>query len=234
MITLYPFETLGHRDFGWLDTRYHFSFGDYHNAARTHFGTLRVVNDDIVRAGAGFDMHPHRDMEIITYVRKGAITHVDSLGNEGRTAAGDVQVMSAGTGITHAEFNRENEDAHLYQIWIFPREKGAAPRWDAAQFPREFVDGELKLLVSGRREDEGKGALYINADATIHGGRLKKGDQITHELRSQAYVLVAAGSIAFNGQKMKKGDGAEVTNASRVSFTATEDAEILIIDVPRR
>ncbi|HRQ61527.1 MAG TPA: pirin family protein, partial [Alphaproteobacteria bacterium] len=124
MINVYPVETLGRADYGWLQAKYHFSFGDYRNGRRVHFGALRVINDDIVKAGNGFDPHPHNDMEIITFVREGAITHKDSQGNVGRTEAGDVQVMSAGSGITHSEYNNESVDTSLFQIWIFPREKG--------------------------------------------------------------------------------------------------------------
>ena len=134
MITIYPYEELGHADHGWLDARHHFSFGRYHNPERMGFGVLRVINDDIIKAGKGFDTHPHKDMEIITYVRKGAITHRDSNGNEGRTEAGDVQVMSAGTGIFHSEYNLEDEDTNIYQIWIEPHKLDVTPDWSAHEF----------------------------------------------------------------------------------------------------
>jgi hypothetical protein len=198
------------------------------------FGPLRVINDDIVKAGAGFDPHPHKDMEIITYVRRGAITHKDSLGNEGRTEAGDVQVMSAGTGIRHGEYNKETEDTNLYQIWIEPREKGVAPRWDAAKFPKTPVNDALPLLVSGRKEDEGSGTLYIHADAALYGGRLKKGAKLAHSLRGNGYVLVSEGDIEIDGQKLKKGDGAEITEQSSITLaTPGGEAEIIVIDVPK-
>ncbi len=232
MITVYPYETLGHHDFGWLDARYHFSFARYHNPDRMGFGSLRVINDDIVQAGKGFDTHPHDNMEIITYVRKGAITHKDSAGNEGRTEAGDVQVMSAGSGVTHSEHNHETEDTSLYQIWILPRERNIAPRWDARSFPKEPANDSLPLLVSGYEQDQGDGVLYINADAAIYGGRLSGGTEITQSLRQQGYVLVSDGTLEIDGTALKKGDGAEITGAETVTIKALDDAEIVLIDVP--
>lgn len=232
MIKIYPYEGLGRLDAGWLHARYHFSFADYHNPQRMRFGSLRVINDDIVKSGGGFDTHPHQDMEIITYVRRGAITHRDSLGNEGRTAAGDVQVMSAGTGVYHSEFNEEKEDTNLYQIWIFPRERSVTPRWDARQFPKEPVNGALPLLVSGDEADGAKGALFIHADAAVYGGRLKAGAKITQPVAGQAYLLVSEGRVDVDGHALKKGDGAEVTDAQAVTIAAAEDSEIVMIDVP--
>jgi redox-sensitive bicupin YhaK (pirin superfamily) len=234
MITLYPYASLGHADHGWLDARHHFSFASYHNHDRMHFGDLRVINDDRVAAGMGFGTHPHKDMEIITYVREGAITHRDSLGNEGRTAAGDVQVMSAGAGVQHSEFNNESVDTRLYQIWIIPNARNVVPRWDMRQFPKSAIhDGTLPLLVSGRAEDEGKGALMIHADAAIYGGRIAAGGCITHPIKHQAYILASDGEFTVNGMAMQKGDGAEITQESSITFTAKADAELLVIDVPR-
>ncbi len=231
MIKIIPYDKLGHRDYGWLDAHYHFSFGEYHDPKRMGFGSLRVVNDDIVKAGAGFPMHPHRDMEIITYVRSGAITHEDSLGNKGRTAAGDVQVMSAGSGIVHAEYNKENFDTTLYQIWIQPREKNIAPRWGAAQFPKTPVNDSLKLLVSGRKEDDGKDALAIHADAALYGGRLAKNAAVTQHLRGDAYLLVSEGQVTLDGHSLKKGDGAAITDQDAATITAQDQAEIILIDL---
>lgn len=233
MITVYPYEKLGGADHGWLKARHHFSFAMYYDPERMGFGTLRVVNDDIIRAGTGFGTHPHRDMEIITYVRKGAITHRDSQNNEGRTGAGDVQVMSAGRGVFHSEYNLEEEDTNLYQIWIEPNKLGVTPRWEAASFPGEPVQGALTPLVSGRDDDLRQGALFIHADAAIHGGRLRKGDSITHTLTHQGYVLVSEGAVTLNGTPLKKGDGAEVTGEKTLTITATADAEVLVIDVPQ-
>ena len=232
MIKIYPYEELGGMEISWLKAKYHFSFSNYNNPKRMGFGKLRVINDDIVRAGQGFAPHPHRDMEIITYVKKGAITHKDSNGNEGKTGAGNVQVMSAGTGIRHSEFNFENEDTYLYQIWIEPEEKGVAPRWDAAEFPSQPDNDNLQLLVSGRKEDSEKGALYIHQQASIYGGRIKEGNLIEHHIRNQIYLLVSNGNIEIEGQKLKEGDGAEITDKESISISAVKDSEVLIIDVP--
>ena len=232
MITVYPYETLGHADHGWLDARHHFSFARYWNPKRTEFGTLRVINDDKEESGKGFGAHPHDNMEIITYVRQGAITHKDSMGNTGRTGAGDVQVMSAGTGVFHSEYNLEQEDTRLYQIWIEPNKEGVTPRWEAKAFPKAQVEDALSVLVSGRTEHEGTGALFIHQDAAIYGGRLKAGKSVTQAIKHQAYVLASEGSFTVNGTLLKKGDGAEVVGEKTLTITAASDAEILVIDVP--
>jgi len=232
MITVYPYEQLGHANHGWLDARHHFSFASYRNPKRTGFGTLLVINDDKIAAQSGFPPHPHQNMEIITYVRQGAITHKDSMGNTGRTGAGDVQVMSAGTGVTHSEFNLENEDTRLYQIWIQPNEMGVAPRWKAKAFPKEWVTDALPALVSGQARHAGKDALFIHANAAIYGGRMQAGTAITQSIEHQAYILASSGSFTVNGTALKQGDGAEVTGDKTLSISATTDAEILILDVP--
>ncbi len=232
MITLIPYERLGHADHGWLDARHHFSFANYYDPKRMGFGSLRVINDDRIAAHRGFDAHPHRDMEIITYVRSGAITHRDSMGNTGRTAAGDVQVMSAGTGIAHSEHNREDEETRLYQIWIEPDTLGVTPRWEAAAFPKEPADARLSVLVSGMERHRGSGALFIHQDAAIYGGRLKEGASLAQPLVHQAYILASRGSFTVNGTTLRQGDGAEVTAEPDLSIIALEEAEILIIDVP--
>lgn len=233
MVTVYPYEELGHADHGWLDARHHFSFASYRNPKRTGFGTLLVINDDIIAAGRGFATHPHDNMEIITYVREGAITHRDSVGNEGRTEAGDVQVMSAGSGIRHSEHNMESGVTRLYQIWITPNKRDVAPRWEARQFPKEPVRDALHLLVSGDDADEGKGALFIHQHAALYGGRLDKGTKITQPLRHQAYVLVSQGSVTLNGVEVKQGDGAEIEGETSLAIEALSDAEVLVIDVPK-
>ena len=232
MIKIYKSKNLGHYKNGWLDSRHHFSFGDYYDPARVRFGALRVVNDDLIKAGSGFDLHPHRDMEIITYVRTGAVRHRDSLGNEGVTNAGDVQVMSAGTGIAHAEFSDEREDTTLFQIWITPRKKNIAPRWEQAVFPKAPANDTLSLLVSGRAQDEGKGALLIHQDAAIYGGKIEDGKNLTHKVKDNAYILVSHGTVTVNGSALEKGDGAEVSGEKTLSITAQGDAEILVIEVP--
>lgn len=232
MIKHYPYYGLGHHDHGWLDARHHFSFSEYHNPQRMEFGALRVINDDIIKAGAGFDTHSHKNMEIITYVRKGAITHRDSNGNVGRTEAGDVQVMSAGTGIFHSEFNLESEDTNLFQIWIYPREKDVEPKWDSLTFPKSKVDEKLPLLVSGFAEDQRKDVLNIHQDARIYGGVIDSGQSIHHPITNQAYLLLSEGEIMLDGKVLKKGDGAEITDVQSVMIQANKTSEIVIIDVP--
>lgn len=232
MITHYPYASLGHANHGWLDARHHFSFGMYHNPARRGFGTLLVINDDRIAAGRGFAPHPHRDMEIITYVREGAITHRDSMGNEGCTEAGDVQVMSAGTGIEHSEQNLEAVDTRLFQIWIEPNQRGVKPRWDSAKFPKHPVTNTLPVLVSGREEDIAAGALMIHQDAAIYAGTILANMAVNAHIKYQAYVLISKGSIIVNSIVMNQGDGAEIMDEKTLHITATTDAEVLVIDAP--
>ena len=230
MIKAYAYERLGHANHGWLNARHHFSFANYHNPERMAFGALRVINDDIIKAGSGFHTHPHKDMEIITYVRNGAITHRDSRGNVGRTEAGDVQVMSAGTGIFHSEFNLESEDTNLYQIWIEPNKTGVKPRWDARKFPTDETEGGLTLLVSG----DGRAPLQIHQDATIHAGRINAGSRLEHSIKHQAYLLVSKGTVELDGHTLKQGDGAEIRDVASIKLVAETDADVLIIDVPEQ
>jgi len=229
MITLYPYENLGRANHGWLDARHHFSFASYHNPQRQQFGVLRVINDDVIKAGTGFDTHPHRNMEIITYVRQGAITHRDSNGNVGRTVAGDVQIMSAGTGVSHSEFNLENEDTNIFQIWIEPNKLEVKPEWDSHEFPKTSTGDELMLLVSG----DGNAPLSIHQDAYIYAGHLVEGTELAHPIKHQAYVLVSEGSLELEGHLLKKGDGLEVTELSSISMKALNYTKLLVIDVPR-
>lgn len=232
MLKHYAYDQLGHVEFDWLDTRHHFSFGHYYNPDRSGFGALRVINDDVIKPGSGFDPHPHNDMEIITYVRQGTIIHKDSLGNEGRTHAGDVQVMSAGTGIIHAEYSDPDQPTTLFQIWIYPDKKGHAPRWEQTEFPKSRTGDALKLLVSGDANDRARGALLIHADARIYGGVVPVGTIVSQPIRNQAYVLASKGRFKLDDLVMNTGDGAEVTGVSAIQLAAIEDAEILIIDVP--
>jgi quercetin 2,3-dioxygenase len=232
MITIYPYANLGHANHGWLDARHHFSFASYWNPARVGFGTLRVINDDIIAAGKGFGTHPHNDMEIITYVRQGAITHRDSMGNAGKTSAGDVQLMSAGTGVLHSEHNLEGENTRLYQIWIEPNEHNVAPRWKAKEFPSEPVTTQLPVLVSGQAQHAGKGALFIHQDAAVYGGKLRAGANIELPIRHQAYVLASVGQFSVNGTLMKQGDGAEIVGEKLLKISAGGDAEVVVIDAP--
>ena len=234
MIDVIAFETLGRMDIDWLSARFHFSFADYHDPARMGFGPLRVWNDDTIRPQGGFPMHPHRDMEIITYVRTGAITHADSLGNEGRTVAGDVQVMSAGTGIIHSEFNLEDVDTTLFQIWVTPREARLAPHWDQRQFPQESGQAALVALASGRKKDLDAGALLIHQDATLFGATLTKGQEIAHQLEPGRgiYLVAARGSLDINGTALGHRDGATLTSEPELRITATDDAEVVALDLP--
>ena len=233
MIKVIEYNNLGGADHGWLKAKHHFSFASYQDPNRVRFGPMRVVNDDIVAPKKGFDPHPHDNMEIITYVRKGAITHKDDMGNEGRTVAGDVQVMSAGTGVIHSEYNLEDEDTTLYQIWMFPNKKNVKPRWDAKQFPKEPVEGKLKPLVTGF-ENKIDNTLKIYQDTAIYAGRVNKGKSVKHSIdRAHAYVLCSLGKLKINNTEIRKGDGAEITDLKDVNITSLEDSEILFIDLPR-
>ena len=232
MLTHYPRNTLGHANHGWLDSRFHFSFAEYMNPERMHFGRLRVINDDTIEPGTGFPMHGHRDMEIITFVRQGAITHEDSRGNRGRTEAGDVQVMSAGTGIHHSEYNLENEPTRMFQIWIMPNARAVEPRWESTSFVKREATDSLPLLVSGRAEDSDKGALFIHQDAAILGGRMHKGQRLSQALKYQGYLLVSAGKVQVQDRQLVEGDGLEITGSKAVTIEALSDSEVILIDVP--
>jgi quercetin 2,3-dioxygenase len=230
MIELRPFDTLGHADHGWLDARHHFSFGHYHDAKRMAWGNLRVWNDDTIAAGAGFPAHPHQEMEIITYVREGAISHQDSLGNAGRTVAGDVQVMSAGSGIRHAEFNQEDVTTRIFQIWIIPDRHGAKPSWGTRPFPKDDRSGRFVTLASGLPEDGD--ALKINAHARVAGAFVKAGTSVTYDTDAtrHLYLVPASGSIRVNDTVAMTRDGIAITGESRVTITAVEDSEIVLVD----
>ncbi len=229
MIKIYPYGDLGRANHGWLDARHHFSFASYHNPERMGFGVLRVINDDIIQAGTGFDTHPHQNMEIITYVRQGAITHRDSNGNTGRTTAGDVQVMSAGTGVYHSEYNLEEEDTNIFQIWIEPDQLDVQPNWGSHSFPKNPAEHQLELLVSG----DGKAPLSIHQNAYIYGGYLTAGTALDHPLTNQAYILVSDGEVRIDREFLSKGDGAEITDTSSVRLESISDARVLVLDVPR-
>lgn len=236
MITHYPVSQLGHANHGWLKSRHHFSFGHYYNPSRIGFGTLRVINDDWVAPNTGFATHPHRNMEIISFVRSGAITHKDSEGNQGVTPSGQVQVMSAGSGISHSEYNRSKEPLTFYQIWIEPNRYDVTPRWDAKAFPSQASDQELPLLVSGYPEDSEQ-ALFIHQHARIYGGLLNQGTEIEHSIEHQVYVLCSKGSIEIvdgaQSQVLNAGDGAEVSKQQQIIIKALGDAEVVVIDAPR-
>jgi redox-sensitive bicupin YhaK (pirin superfamily) len=230
MIQVQPFANLGRFRNDWLNARFHFSFGDYRDPTRMGAGALRVWNDDEIAPGQGFDPHPHRDMEIVTYVRAGAITHKDSLGNEGRTEAGDVQVMHAGTGIVHAEYNKETTATRLFQIWIIPGKRGVQPGWGTRTFPRQ--GGGLVALADGRDVADGS-ALPLNADAAVLAATLEKGQSVTHALPQGrvAYLVPSTGSVTVNGTKVNTRDGATITGEDTLTITADESAEVVLVDV---
>lgn len=232
MIDIRPFDGLGKFKIDWLNASHHFSFGHYMDPDRMGVGALRVWNDDTIEPGTGFDPHPHRDMEIITYVRKGAITHQDRLGNRGRTEAGDVQVMSAGTGIVHAEYNEEPEQTQIFQIWIIPDATGHEPRWDSKAFPKDDRSGELVVLASGRPDDTD--ALRINQNAAVMGATINPGQTVTNELGAgrKVYLVPATGVIEVNGKTVNARDGVAIADEDRIEIKGVEAAEIVMVDVP--
>lgn len=231
MLQLRPFDSLGHANHGWLDAHHHFSFAEYHDPARTSWGNLRVWNDDLIAAGSGFPPHPHRNMEIITYVREGAITHQDNLGNKGRTEAGDVQVMSAGTGITHSEYNVEAVDTRIFQIWIIPEHVGEAPSWGTRPFPKGERGEGFVTLASGRAGDED--SLRIRADARLVAATLRAGE--TAEYRFEAgrrgYLVPAKGVVQVNDMRAEARDGVAIEREEVLTVVALEDSEVVLVDV---
>jgi redox-sensitive bicupin YhaK (pirin superfamily) len=229
MIDVRPFSSLGGANHGWLNAKHHFSFANYYDPDRMSWGRLRVWNDDEIAAQSGFPPHPHSDMEIITYVRTGAITHEDSMGNKGRTGAGDVQVMSAGTGVRHAEFNLENETTTLFQIWIETDKPGAQPGWGAKAFPKADRTGRFSVLASGDASDD---ALTINADARVLGATLNAGESLTYALAAgrRAYLVPAVGEVEVNGVTLNARDGAAIKDEAEITITAKADAELVMVD----
>jgi len=230
MIELRPFSGLGGANHGWLNAKHHFSFGGYYDPARMNWGSLRVWNDDTIEPHSGFPPHSHRDMEIITYVRKGAITHEDSLGNKGRTEAGDVQVMSAGTGIAHSEYNREDEPTQLFQIWIEPATRGKAPGWGARPFPKADRTGKFVALASGFAGDSD--ALPIRTNARVLGATLKAGETAEYPLGLErwGYLVPATGAVEIDGVRIGTRDGAAISDVETLRVTALEDAEVILVD----
>lgn len=231
MIEHRPFQSLGSANHGWLDARHHFAFASYHDPARVNWGSLRVWNDDIIAPKSGFPTHPHADMEIITYVRKGAITHRDSMGNEGRTQAGDVQVMSAGTGVEHSEYNLEDDATELFQIWIIPDERGGEPSWGARDFPKTDRAGAFVPLASGTANDDD--ALPIRADARVLGATIKAGESVTYDVSDASrhlYLVPAAGKVRIEDIEAVARDGVAITQRKSVTVTAIEDSEIVLVD----
>lgn len=230
MIELRPYASLGGENHGWLDAKHHFSFAGYHDAQRMGWGALRVWNDDTIASNTGFPPHSHADMEIVTYVREGAITHQDNLGNRGRTEAGDVQVMSAGSGIQHAEYNLEPGTTRIFQIWIIPDARGGAPTWGAKPFPKDDRAGRFVVLASGIEGDED--ALPIRADARVLGLTLSKGESAEYAFDGEryGYLVPAKGQVEVNGVAVNARDGAAIRGEARIRVTALEDAELVLVD----
>src|SRR5215469_6270390 len=230
MIEKRPFAGLGGADHGWLKAKHHFSFANYYEPRRMGWGALRVWNDDEIAPNSGFPPHPHRDMEIITYVREGAITHQDSLGNEGRTEAGDVQVMSAGSGIRHSEYNLEPSKTRIFQIWIEPTQRGGQPTWGSKPFPKADRSGKLVTIASGIKGDTD--ALPIRADARVLATTLKAGESAEYATGKtrNLYLVPAAGSVEINGVRVNARDGAAISDEAKVKITALEDSELVLVD----
>lgn len=230
MIERRPHAELGHARHGWLNARHHFSFADYHDAQRMRWGRLRVWNDDSIAPYSGFEPHGHRDMEIITYVRQGAITHEDSLGNRGRTVAGDVQVMSAGSGIVHSEYNLEDEETRIFQIWIHPQQTGLPPTWGTRRFPSGERAGAFVTLASGLPGDDE--ALPIRAEARLAAATLEQGQSADYQIAEgrRVYLVPASGQIEVNGVTVSAGDGVAVRDEARLTVRALENSEVVLVE----
>lgn len=231
MIHLRKAADRGHADHGWLDTWHTFSFATYQDTAHVRFRALRVMNEDRVAPGQGFGTHPHRDMEIVTYVLSGALEHKDSMGNGEVLRPGEFQRMSAGTGITHSEFNPSStEPVHLYQIWLFPERKGIEPSYEQKKFDEVGRRNRLQLVAS---PDAAEGSLLIHQDARIYLANLDEGEQVGQELAEgrHAWLQVLRGSVKLNGESLDTSDGAAVSDESTLTIEATADAEIMLFDL---
>jgi redox-sensitive bicupin YhaK (pirin superfamily) len=231
MIHIRKSQERGHANHGWLNTYFTFSFADYYDREHVQFRTLRVLNDDRIAAGAGFPEHPHRDMEIITYVLEGGLAHRDSMGNGSVIRPGDVQYMSAGTGVTHSEFNAsKSEPAHLLQIWMLPEKKGLKPIYGQKNFAESEKRGKLRLVASPDGRD---GSVTVRQENELYATVLGAGESVRHELKPErhAYVQVARGSVKLNGKELQEGDGAAISEEKAVELTGMQDAEVLLFDL---
>ena len=221
----------GRTQIGWLDSRHTFSFGGFYDPTRMGFRALRVINDDRVTPGAGFAAHSHQDMEIITYVLEGALEHKDSLGNGSIIQPGDAQIMSAGTGITHSEFNySKTEPVHFLQIWILPNERGVAPRYEQRSFPTADKQGKLRLIVAPDGQD---GAVTIHQDAYLYVSLLQPGDRVAYEVQPNRYgwLQVAQGMAMLNGESLRAGDGVQINTSEQLEISTEVGAEVLLFDL---
>jgi redox-sensitive bicupin YhaK (pirin superfamily) len=232
MIDRRPYQSLGGGHHGWLITRHHFSFADYQEDERDSWGALRAWNDNEIAPGAGFPAHPHADVDIITYIRHGAITHDDSLGNCARMEAGYVQILSAGSGIRHSEYNLGNVPAHLFQIWLRPERIGGCPAWSARPFPSANEAGQFVALASGSRDDSD--AAPLRSDARVLGLTLKAGQRVEYSLapHRHLYLVPAAGALRVNGIWVGERDGVAIADEERLVLEAEEDCEIVMVDAP--
>jgi quercetin 2,3-dioxygenase len=231
MITIRPAGERGHTDFGWLDSWHSFSFGDYQDYDHMGFHSLRVINDDRVAGGGGFPTHPHRDMEIITWVLSGNLEHKDSIGTGSVIRAGDVQRMTAGSGILHSEFNAsKTEPVHLLQIWIFPEKRGLKPGYAQTSFPAAERKGQLKLVAS---QDGRDGSVSFHQDASVYAAALSPGQKVTHTLAKgrAAWVQVATGAVKLNGKLLKTGDGAAIEDETALELVGIEEGETVLFDL---
>jgi redox-sensitive bicupin YhaK (pirin superfamily) len=231
MIVRRPAEERGRADFGWLDSRHTFSFGEYHDPRHMGFRALRVINEDRVRPGYGFGTHPHQDMEIVSYVLDGALEHKDSMGTGSVIRPGDVQRMSAGTGVLHSEMNPSpNDPVHFLQTWLLPERRGIEPSYEQKRFDGSEKESQLKLVASRDARD---GAVTIHQDVDLYAGIFTDGEGTRFELRPgrHAWIQVARGSVTLNGQELKQGDGAAISDEQLLDLTATGDAEILVFDL---
>ena len=231
MIRILKSKDRGHANHGWLDSRFTFSFADYFDPEHIQFRTLRVMNDDHIAGGGGFPTHPHRDLEIVTYVLDGALAHKDSMGNGSVIRPGDVQYMSAGTGVAHSEFNAsDKEPVHMYQIWMFPDKKNHEPKYDQKNFPESEKRGKLRLVVS---PDGREGSVKIRQNNELYATVLGEGESVKHEIKRDrhAYVQVARGSVKLNGQQLETGDGAAISDEKSLQLSGVKDAEVLLFDL---
>jgi hypothetical protein len=231
MITIRPSNQRGGGDYGWLNTRHTFSFDQYYDPKWMGFRSLRVINEDFVAPGQGFPMHPHRDMEIITYVLEGALKHNDSMGNGSTIRPGDGQRMSAGSGVRHSEANSSQKDStHLLQIWIMPEKQGIKPSYEQKSFPEEEKKGKLRLIASPDAKD---GSVKINQDAKLYVSLLELGQEVKHDLAKDRYawLQVAKGEVELNGKKLNQGDGAAISDETKLTLKGIANAEVLLFDL---
>ena len=233
MINIFPFEELGNHNYGWINAHYHFNFADYFHPEKMGYSPLLVWNDDQIKPGTGFPMHSHKNMEIITYVRKGAITHEDSLGNKGITRAGEIQIMSAGTGITHSEYNSEKSETLLFQIWIQPNKVNIKPRWETVDTKFENKT-DLYILASGQKGIWNPNLIQIYQDATLYLIKGKKNEHFEYLLdkNRQIYCVVSEGNLFINNHKLEKRDGVCIYKEKQLNFKFKEDSEIVFLDLP--